>query len=158
MQQQTTRKHILNECYASLMMSRNVIVELGGWDECRMAADDELWQRLLLKHAANKTVLSPKTPMSFYLVRTNSLTNQGATGLSTNSFGARRQYTEAYRYWHEAEREKTEPDWSMRPRFRRFPIPALCKPGPTKRLAYDVLFVSDFLEVRGRPTKCWPAA
>jgi hypothetical protein len=59
-------------------------------------------------------------------------------------YGARRQYTEAYRYWHELEGAKAAPDWVIRPEFRRFPIPAICKPGPVKKLFYDVVFVSDF--------------
>jgi glycosyltransferase involved in cell wall biosynthesis len=132
------------DCYPSLMMQKAVLLELGGWDECRMGADDELWKRLLAKHRRSKTVLNETTPLSFHLFRDDSLTAQPHIGASSLYYGARRQYIEAYRYWHETEREKTEPDWSMWPGLRRFPIPAICKPGPTRRLAYDVLFVSDF--------------
>ena len=59
----------LNECYASLMFSREMIVKLGGWDESRMAADDEFWKRLLLKHGATQSIICPTTPLSLYLVR-----------------------------------------------------------------------------------------
>jgi glycosyltransferase involved in cell wall biosynthesis len=134
---------ILNECYASLMMRRAEVIDLGGWDESRMGADAELWNRLLRKHDAKKTILKPKIPLAFYLTRPESLTNQALIGLATHHFGARRQYTEAYKYWHEIERMKPQPDWSMR-EMRRFPVPSICKPGPIVTSEYDILVVSDF--------------
>ncbi len=132
------------DCHPSLMMTKEVMLALGGWDECRMGADNELWKRLLAKHRQDAWVICASVPLGLPLLRANSLTSDDHTGVRTLYSGARRQYVEAFRYWHETERAKAAPDWVVRPGLRRFPIPAICQPAPMKPLSYDVLFVSDF--------------
>ena len=135
---------IIRNCYPSLMMRRAVVLGLGGWDECRMGADDELWKRLLLKYPASSRVIFENSPISLHLLRAQSLTSQSSIGKSTIRYGARRQYIEAYRHWHRLEMTKAVPNFRLGPDARRFPIPGICQPGPQRTLEYDILFVSDF--------------
>jgi len=137
------------DCYPSLMMPKTVLAELGAWDDCRMGADDELWKRLLTRHKRNKMVVKEAVPLSLHLYRDDSLTAQPDIGASSLYYGARRQYREAYRYWHHLEMGKAKPDFMMRPGERRFPMPQICKAGPQRGLEYHVLFVSDFSGLAG---------
>jgi hypothetical protein len=129
---------------SSMMTRRQNIFELGGWDECRTGADVELHERLLVKYAAVKHMVSPKVPLCFAAGGTTNITAQQETGSITEHYGARREYIEAFRYWHQLELSKGTPDLRMRPPERRFPIPHLLRTGPHRRLEYDILFVSDF--------------
>ncbi len=131
-------------CYPSLMMTRNVLEELGAWDEARTGADGELWERLRVKDPRNKVVLKSGVALSFHLFRENSLTMAQPTDISTRYYGARCQYIAAYRHWHKLERAKPNPDLTIRPGQRRFPVPHICKPGLAQRREYDLIFVSDF--------------
>ncbi len=138
------------DCYPSLMMPRAVIAELGGWDDCRMGADDELWKRLLTRYRCDKVVIKELVPLSLHLYRDESLTSQPDIGAGSLYYGARRQYREAYRHWHRLELSKAKPDFAMRPGERRFPMPHICGAGPKRRLQYDVLFVSDLSGLAAR--------
>ena len=109
----------------------------------RVGADDELYQRLLLKVSAKKKLLHPTVPLSIGVLSANSLTMQKALGLDTIRYGARREYVDAYRHWHKLEMKKPQPDLMMRPGERRFPAPHICLFGPGKSLSYDILLVSD---------------
>ena len=135
---------MLVECFTSLLTRREPLVALGGWDETRVGADDELYQRLLLKVCAKKKRLLPNVPLSIGVLSANSMTMQKALGLDTIRYGARREYVDAYRHWHKLEMKKREPDLTMRRGERRFPAPHICLFGAGKSLRYDILLVSDF--------------
>ncbi len=129
--------------YSSLMTKREHVVDLGGWDECRMGADAELYERLLAKLDANKAMIHRDTYFSIAAARGDSLTRRQDLGIATVRYGPRREYIEAYTYWHRLESSKATPDWAMHPGKRRFPIPRICKLAP-EPISYDILLVSDF--------------
>jgi glycosyltransferase involved in cell wall biosynthesis len=138
------RANALYESIGSLMPRRTDINAIGGWDEPRFNADDELYDRFRMAYGANRRVLYPEVPLTLQLVRSDSLTACETTGIPTVKYGARRQYREAGRYWLELEMNKAEPRAVMCQSKRPFPIPAICKTKRTDRLRYDILYVADF--------------
>ena len=131
------------QCYSSLITRRHVVVSLGGWDELKFGADEELYRRLMLTLDAKENILHRDVPLSLASVRRDSLTMQSDVGASTVDYGARRELKEAFAYWHKIEMAEQRPDLVMRPGKRRFPAPNICRFGPGTRLIYDILFVSD---------------
>jgi hypothetical protein len=65
------------------------------------------------------------------------------TGLISVHYGARRQYKEAYRFWHATELAKAEPDWRMT-NSRRFPAPRIILGQRTPINDIDVVVVGNF--------------
>ena len=140
---------VLHNNVGSLMARRSDLIAIGGWDEARTGADDELYFRLLAIHSLNQKPLHSTAPLTFTLIRADSLSASKATGIATIKYGAQRQYKEAYRYWHAVEMTKAKPDLIMRQGVRPFPIPAICKTELADPLRCDVLYVSDFSEPDG---------
>jgi glycosyltransferase involved in cell wall biosynthesis len=139
------RKGLLRECFPSLMTRRKFVLELGGWDEVRMAADAELYARLAKVHQQTKTRLRAEAPLAFQLKSEGSLTSKPYTGLSTTCYGARREYAEAHFYWREQQRSPKELAALRLPtEGRAFPVPSILKKATPEYREYDVLWVSDF--------------
>lgn len=91
----------LVENTSSLLVSARILRELGGWDEVRFAADTDLYLRVQKSTGRDETILWPFVPLAFILSRPESLTNNGATSLSSIHYGARREYREAAAYWRD---------------------------------------------------------
>ena len=60
---------LLYDNMTSLMLKRADIVALGGWDEPRMQADEELYYRLLALHELDRNVICPGVPLTLMLAR-----------------------------------------------------------------------------------------
>lgn len=135
---------VLGQNYSSFMTQREALLSLGGWDECKVGADNELYTRLLLKYGVTGNVVKPKVPLCIAATSDHSLTGRPDIGIVTYHYGARREYREAYGHWHRLEAAKDSTDWFKLPADRRFPVPNLCKLGPYKPLIFDILFVSDY--------------
>lgn len=150
----TLRAVVIRESLPSLMVRRRHVLELGGWDEAKMSADAEFYARLLTHHRQNKTWTMRETPLTLQLGRPTSLTSNSDTGLATLRYGARREYVEAYKHWHNLEAER--PGGSrliVEAKERPFPVPAICRPTSKQELQYDLLFVSDFAR-KGSASSC----
>ena len=104
---------VLYNNIGSLMARRSDLIAIGGWDEPRIGADDELYYRLLDLHHLEQDPICPGVPLTLSLIRGDSLSASNATGIATIKYGAHRQYKEAYRYWHAVEMAKNEPDLVM---------------------------------------------
>lgn len=134
---------VIGENQSSLMTRRQFVLELGGWDQARIGADDEFYRRLLLKHRLEKNRIQPSIPLCFARVRDDSLTACPEIGVNTNQYGARREYLEAFQHWHQLEVTKDVPDLLKLPLERPFPVPNICKPGLVQPVVVDMLLVSD---------------
>ncbi|WP_334038946.1 glycosyltransferase [Alteromonas macleodii] len=86
---------------SSLLVRKDVVSSLGGWDEVKVNADTEFYERCLAKfgRAAIKEVM-PDVPLSFGRTHTSSLTQNEQTHLVTQYGGVRRQYMNFSRAWH----------------------------------------------------------
>ena len=134
---------IIGENQSSLMTRRQFVLELGGWDQSRMGADDEFHRRLLLRHRLEKNRIQRSLPLCFARIRDDSLTARPEIGVNTNQYGARREYLEAFQHWHQLEVTKGSPDLLKLPVERPFPIPNVCKPGSSQPVIVHLLLVSD---------------
>jgi glycosyltransferase involved in cell wall biosynthesis len=135
---------VIGENQSSLMTRRNIALDLGGWDQCRLGADDEFYRRLRVRNRLEKTRIQRGTPLCFARVRDDSLTAHPDIGVNTNQYGARREYLEALQHWHELAVTKDEPDSLRLSSERPFPVPNICKLGPVQPVVVDMLLVSDF--------------
>lgn len=126
---------------SSMMTRRTHLQQLGGWDEVRVAADSELQRRLM--HMRDKGDLGrvmPGVPLSFALELSTSLTRRGATHVHTISYGVRRTYHEAAKFWL---KDQPDPLPSLQSAPRSYPAPGLLLVGAS-RPVFDVVFVMDY--------------
>jgi glycosyltransferase involved in cell wall biosynthesis len=114
--------------------------ELGGWDNVRVGADSEFIERFEKHFTTKKRLLHKSVPLSFILVRPDSLTQSGATSLSSIHYGARRQYREFFLYWHDS----TAAAGGIKGE-RWFPIPSNILPMRQLDVQLDVLLVTDMV-------------
>jgi hypothetical protein len=130
---------------SSLMVRREVLDDIGCWDEVRVAADTELRSRIEARYGQDSVaVLTPNAPLAFSLHREDSLTRHGPTHLRTIAYGLRREYREAAAWW----RAGTPPDRLRLPapgEPRAFPAPVRMR-DPRGEIVCDVLFIADFVE------------
>jgi len=103
---------------SSLMIRRDVLLNIGFWDEVKANADTEYYYRLESKlgKLSIKHVL-PNVPLSLQLVRKSSLTHSSVIGLKTQFEGARKWYMDAALRWHQNNVEdlKLAPELKERP-------------------------------------------
>jgi glycosyltransferase involved in cell wall biosynthesis/cell division septum initiation protein DivIVA len=129
---------------SSLMFRRTAAMEtIGYWDSVRFGADSEFRQRLL--HVFGKdAVLDLKTgPLSFARQTENSLTGNEVYGYHGFIMGARSEYIEAFRYYHE---KLGDLYYEFPQKKRPFPVPHLMLPDKRSDQPrhFDVILVSDF--------------
>ncbi|MCF8002744.1 MAG: glycosyltransferase [Chromatiaceae bacterium] len=139
---------------SSLMIRRSALSALGYWDEVRVGADSELFERLRARfgpHAVIET--QPHIPLGFSRLSKDSLTQgQSKTHLCTHFVGARKDYQDLFRRWHQ--RQKTHADLClMRPPARRaFPVPNALRTGQQRAQIVDPL---DAIQVSGWFDPVW---
>jgi glycosyltransferase involved in cell wall biosynthesis len=136
---------MLMENTSSLLIKRQALVDLGGWDVTRLGADSELYERIRARHNLTANKLFPATPLTLILFSGSSLTQTKAAGIATVNYGARRQYKEAYRFWHATEMAKSQPDLRMNP-DRRFPAPRIILGHREPIQDIDVIIVGNFAD------------
>ena len=105
---------------SSLLIRKDVVATIGGWDEVKVNADTEFYERCLAKfgRAAIKEVI-PDVPLSFGRTHASSLTQNAETHLVTQYGGVRKQHMDFARAWH-----KNSPDLKLsRDEQRSFPVP-----------------------------------
>lgn len=143
----TFRAHgaLTSENTSSLMFRRSATDALGQWDLARTSADTEFMLRLKAVFGDGAVVrLHKGVPLAFALDQESSLTRTPVTHAKTLFYGARREYREAARAWHEAvppEALKLPLHNSVRP----FPIPSVMRPKREAELPhYDLVVIADF--------------
>jgi glycosyltransferase involved in cell wall biosynthesis len=136
---------MLMENTSSLLLRTKMLLDLGGWDQTRVGADSELYERVKAKHGLVTNKLFPLTPLTLILFSGSSLTQTRAAGIATVNYGARRQYKEAYRFWHQTEGAKPEPDFRMS-KERRFPTPRIMLGHRKPITDIDIVIVGNFAD------------
>jgi len=127
---------------SSLMFRREPVLEkIGYWDEVRFAADSEFIRRMMKAFGKGRIIHLHTGPLSLPRQSTASLTGSSKFGYNGFLMGARKEYSEAQRYYHEHADTLYYP---ANPKQRSFPVPA---PMWTKRktsLHFDVVIAADF--------------
>jgi glycosyltransferase involved in cell wall biosynthesis len=86
---------------SSLMIRKDIAIQLGGWDVLRANADTEFYYRLMaLEGGDSIKEIMLGIPLSFGRVTDTSLTRQSSTHLITQYGGPRKQYLDFARVWH----------------------------------------------------------
>lgn len=108
---------------SSLMVKREVLSILGGWDEVTVNADTEFYERLRNKFGPHsiKEIL-PDVPMSFGRTHFSSLTQNKLTHTVTQYGGVRKQYMDFARAWHKKAVKLVTPS---KLKSRPFPVPPI---------------------------------
>lgn len=130
---------------SSLMFRRKQVLErIGYWDEVRFAADGE-YKRRLIKVFGEQNIVDLKTgPLSLPRQSERSLTGSSAFGYDGYFMGARREYVEAIKHFHQTSDQLYYP---FSPNERPFPIPEPMKPtriSPKVARSFDVVIGADF--------------
>ena len=148
-------ERLIHPCWPSFMFTREVANRLGAWDRVRAQADSEFIDRTLVVFGnAALTDVEPDVPLAFSLVSDVSLTGSSATSISTVSFGLRRDYQEASRWWRSTGASGGRLKLESNPPHRPFPAPASILPDRPARPAYDLLLVAD----TNTPTRAYSSA
>ena len=131
---------------SSFMFRRELVMEtLGYWDCVRFSADGEFTKRVKRIFGDESVVDLPTGPLSFLRQSGSSLTGHEAFGMRGPLKGARKEYRDAYTYFHDSAE-------SLRYKFsqsgRPFPAPEPLWPRRevkgAERRHFDVVLVSDF--------------
>lgn len=92
---------IIHPSVSTSLIRLDVLRELDGWDEVKVAADSELLERIHAIYGQSAiAVVLPQIPLVFSRVLENSLTTSPATHWSSEHFGLRDIYKQSYEYWH----------------------------------------------------------
>jgi len=136
---------LIHPTVSTLMFRREVLEHLGGWDEVKVGADTELWQRIKALHGeeAVREVL-PGVPLAFARQLPESLTSAPATHLRSQFFGLRRLYRELSQSWHELASRPNGLCLHPGAGERRFPAPREMLRNPPPLPEYDLVLLADF--------------
>ncbi|MBS8225590.1 glycosyltransferase [Vannielia litorea] len=130
---------------SSLLFSRALLDEIGMWDDVRAGADNEFIWRFRTKYGESSVATTDRSmPLSFSLVRDESLTRQGVTHVRTVLHGLRKDYHRTYRRWQKAVEAEDLVLPSMPPGERAFPAPAPILPSRSQDRSFDRVYIADF--------------
>ena len=135
---------------SSIMFRREPVLEkVGYWDRVRFAADSEFKNRLIAVFGKEAVVDLKTGPLSFPMQSSGSLTASSAFGYNGFLMGARKEYAESYRFYHNQTDTFYMP---IQPEIRRYPVPEPMWPErEEKQLGkrhFDIVFISD---LRSKP-------
>src|SRR5690606_16851725 len=124
---------------------KQILLQLGGWDPVRVAADYELHQRLQRAYGAHSVQrVAPGIPLVFARQLPGSLTTAAATHLRTMFYGARRLYQELFETWHASVRDLRDLCLASGGSRRPFPAPApLLHKDTDNERSYDWVIMAD---------------
>ncbi|MEA5446502.1 glycosyltransferase [Gammaproteobacteria bacterium AB-CW1] len=141
---------VVHNDYSALMLPREQVLEMGGWDPVRFSADAEFVERLRANHGAQAIQkIHKQVPLSVSLYDGKNLTASSATSIWTNRFGSRKEYMAVAQHWHREERPTIERSSLTEP----FPVPPICYQPKGTRTAVDIVLASDF-RLPGGTTHC----
>ena len=135
---------LIEPSVSTIMLRREAVCLLGGWDEVRVAADYELYRRLLRCHGGESIVhVKPGVPLVIARQLPASLTMAPATHLRSTFFGLRNLYSELAETWHDMAEAPTGLCLPIASSRRPFPAPAPMLCDTRVHASYDWLLISD---------------
>ncbi len=142
---------LIEPSVSTFMVRKAAVQLLGGWDEVRVAADQELRQRILQVHGPDSIAhVLPGIPLVLARQLPESLTMAPATHLRSLFFGLRRLYSELAQTWYGM--ADTPAALSLSPSAERaFPAPAPMLRTAPATAHYDCLLIAD-LSAESRTT------
>lgn len=134
---------LIEPSVSTFMVRKATVQRLGGWDEVRVAADQELRQRLMQVHGPDSIAhVLPGIPLVLARQMPESLTMAPVTHLRSLFFGLRRLYSEWAETWYGMTDSPTA--LSLLPSSgRSFPAPAPMLRTTPATARYDYLLIAD---------------
>lgn len=130
--------------YSSFIFRRELLDQVGLWDEVAVSGDGEFFSRVRTVFGEHSVLrMPPRYLVAFSLAREDSLTRGKATHLRTLFYGLRWHYKDAYLAWH-ARLRREELPYDGRSERRPFPVPLGNRPGPKIRERFDIVIIADF--------------
>ncbi|WP_404455563.1 glycosyltransferase family 2 protein [Oceanobacillus kapialis] len=129
---------------SSLMFRRQVVLEkIGYWDRVRFAGDSEFINRLEQAFGKEKVIRLDTGPLSFTRQTKGSLTGNATFGYSGHLKGARKEYAEAFRFYHQHAKSLYLP---LEQGERPFQVPMVMQStnSRNKKQHFDVIVACDF--------------
>ncbi|MBU9722712.1 glycosyltransferase [Bacillus alkalicola] len=131
---------------SSLMFRREKVLEaIGFWDEVRFGADGEFKRRLKLYFGDEKVVDLETGPLSFQRQTKGSLTGNSVFGYHGFFMGARKEYLDSYKNFHD---NTNNLNYELSPSKRPFPVPEPMLPKRKVKVGenrhFDVVIASEF--------------
>lgn len=137
-------ERIIHASVSTLILKTSVVRDLGGWDEVRVAADSEMYERLIHLYGLDCIAdVLPELPLVVAQDLPNSLTNAADTHSHTQFFGVRKTYREIYRVWHSTLKLSEAQCFTRHKSRRSFPAPTFILSNSIKH-NYDIVIFSDF--------------
>lgn len=129
---------------SSLMFRREAVLrKVGYWDPVRFAADSEFIRRIQKAFGRRNMIHVATGPLSFPRQSNSSLTGSSKFGYNGFLMGARKEYAEAQRYYHQRTKNIYYP---KEPKQRPFPAPQPMIEKNKKR-SVDLVIAADFRKV-----------
>ncbi|WP_462401989.1 glycosyltransferase [Pseudomonas sp. Marseille-QA0332] len=138
---------LIEPSVSTIMVRREAVRDLGGWDEVRVAADHELRQRLLRCHGTDALLhVCPGVPLVIARHLPQSLTMASGTHVRSTFFGLRQLYSALADTWHAMTEDAAGLRLSTGSATRAFPAPAPMLHAADVETNYDWLLISDLSE------------
>lgn len=136
---------LIHPTVSTLMFRREALERLGGWDEVKVGADTELWQRIKALYGAEAvSEVLPGVPLAFARQLPESLTSTPMPHLRSQFFGMRRLYRELSQSWHTLAARPGGLYLHPAADEHRFPAPPAILRDPPPLPAYDLVLLADF--------------
>ena len=132
-------KELIHWSQSSFMFRKQVVNEIGQWDEVRIGGDTEFIWRVETKYGKDAVArLHPEIPFALALDDEGSLTRTKATHVRTVYFGLRHIYRALCRWWHNNHDHLHVTD------ERPFAVPVSMVDRSGATIELDTLLVGDF--------------
>ncbi|MFK3720622.1 glycosyltransferase [Pseudomonas fulva] len=138
--------HLVEPSVSTMMFRTEAIRRLGGWDEVRVAADYELYSRLMHYYGSQAVAdVLPGTPLVFARQCLNSLTMAPTTHVRTSLFGLRKLYTSLAETWRSTIEKPSSLQFKPGEDIRPFPAPpSMLNKYTSEFPTFDRLVIGDF--------------
>lgn len=136
-------KELIHWSQSSFMFRKQVVSDIGQWDEVRIGGDTEFIWRVEARYGKDAVAkLHPEIPFAFALDDEGSLTRTKATHVRTVYFGLRHIYRAVGKWWHRTHDQLHVAD----ERPFAAPVSMVDRSGAT--LTLDTLLVGDFADAK----------
>jgi glycosyltransferase involved in cell wall biosynthesis/tetrahydromethanopterin S-methyltransferase subunit G len=136
--------NLIHASVSTLLYRSETVLNSGGWDAVKVAADSELFERVKIFFGCNAiSEVAPGVPLVLARHLPNSLTTSADTHAKSEFWGLRRDYREVYRHWHSSFRVLERMPAPRVNNIRQFPAPSsnVYKLEASKR--YTVVLMAD---------------
>lgn len=135
-------KELIHWSHSSLLFKKEIIKDIGLWDDVRVGADTEFIWRIQKKYGVESVnKIYPEIPFSFALDDSTNLTRTKATHIQSMYYGLRYIYRENAKNWHENSKELR-----LEKSSRSFNVPCILKNKEDYKQEFDKIYISDFTD------------